>query len=112
MMSRRFLLSALALLALSPCSAWAQAYPAKPIRLIVPFPAGGPADLFARALATGMSADLGQQIVIENRAGAGGLTGVDGAAKSVPDGYTLALASAASLSTIPFMVGKMPFDWQ
>ena len=95
-----------------PPAAFAQTYPAKPIKLIVPFPAGGPADLFARVLGNGMSADLGQQVVIENRAGVGGLTGVDALAKSAPDGYTIGVNGAAALSAIPFMVAKMPFDWQ
>jgi tripartite-type tricarboxylate transporter receptor subunit TctC len=59
-----------------------------------------------------MGADLGQQIVIENRAGVGGMAGVDALAKSAPDGYTIGLNGAAALSAIPFMVSKMPFDWQ
>ena len=84
----------------------------KPIKLIVPFPAGGPADLFARSLGNGLGAELGQQIIIENRAGTGGLAGVDALAKSAPDGYTIGLNGAAALSAIPFMVSKMPFDWQ
>src|SRR5712692_7563674 len=111
-MDRRALIGALTAWSLIPAAAWAQGFPAKPIKLIVPFPAGGPADLFARALGGGMSAELGQQIVIENRAGASGLTGVDALAKSAPDGYTIGLNSAAALSAIPFMVSKMPFDWQ
>jgi tripartite-type tricarboxylate transporter receptor subunit TctC len=98
--------------AFAPATASAQAYPNKPIKLIVPFAAGGAADLFARSLGAGMSAELGQQIVVEPRGGAGGLTGVDALAKSPPDGYTLCLAGAAALSAIPFMVSKMPFDWQ
>ena len=60
----------------------------------------------------GSGAELGQQIVVETRPGAGGLTGVDALAKSAPDGYTICLAGAAALSAIPFMVSKMPFDWQ
>ncbi len=87
-------------------------YPNRPIKLIVTFAAGGAADLFGRALANGMSAELGQQVFVEVHAGAGGLTGVDVAAKSPPDGYTICLAGAAALSAIPFMVAKMPFDWQ
>jgi tripartite-type tricarboxylate transporter receptor subunit TctC len=59
-----------------------------------------------------MTAELGQQVVIENRAGVGGLAGVDALAKSAPDGYTIGLNGAAALSAIPFMVNKMPFDWQ
>jgi tripartite-type tricarboxylate transporter receptor subunit TctC len=95
-----------------PAAVAAQPYPAKPIRLIVPFPAGGPADLFGRALASGLSIELGQQVVIENRAGAGGLAGVEALAKSPPDGYTIGINGAAALSTIPFIITKMPFDWQ
>src|SRR5262245_23800955 len=108
------LLLAAALLLASPWprTAWAQAFPTKPIKLIVPFPAGGPADLFGRALANGLPAELGQQIVIENRAGVGGVSGVDALAKSPPDGYTIGLNGAAALSAIPFMMPKMPFDWQ
>lgn len=98
--------------ALSSPHAWAQPYPSKPIKLIVPFPAGGPADLFARVLGSGMAAELGQQVVIENRAGAGGLSGVDALAKSAPDGYTIGMNGAAALSAIPFMVSRMPFDWR
>ena len=90
----------------------ATSYPNRPIKLIVTFAAGGAADLFGRALANGMSAELGQQVFVEVHAGAGGLTGVDVAAKSPPDGYTICLAGAAALSAIPFMVAKMPFDWQ
>jgi tripartite-type tricarboxylate transporter receptor subunit TctC len=104
--------AALLLASQLPRTAWAQAFPTKPIKLLVPFPAGGPADLFGRALANGLPAELGQQIVIENRAGAGGVAGVDALAKSAPDGYTIGLNGAAALSAIPFMVSKMPFDWQ
>jgi tripartite-type tricarboxylate transporter receptor subunit TctC len=63
-------------------------------------------------LGAALSVELGQQVVVEARAGAGGLTGVDVLAKSPPDGYTLCLAGVAALSAIPFMVAKMPFDWQ
>jgi tripartite-type tricarboxylate transporter receptor subunit TctC len=78
----------------------------------VPFPAGGPSDFFSRILAHGLSAELGQQVVLENRAGAGGVTGVDSVAKSPPDGYTIGLTSGSVLSAIPFMMAKFPFDWQ
>src|SRR5262249_20851174 len=108
--SRRALISALAVAALWPPAARAQAFPHPPIRLIVPFAAGGAADLFGRALANGLSAELGQQVVVEVRAGAGGLTGVDALAKSTPDGYTICLAGAAALSAIPFLTNKTPSD--
>ena len=111
-MNRRTLISTLVAGWLLPVTAFAQGFPVKPIKLIVPFPAGGPADMFARVLGNGMSAELGQQVVIENRAGVGGLAGVDALAKSAPDGYTIGMNGAAALSAIPFMVSKMPFDWQ
>jgi len=98
------------LAALVPAAALAQIYPAKPIRLIVPFPAGGPADIFGRFLAQGMGANLGQSVVIENVSGVGGVLGVDRAAKAAPDGYTLALNSASTVSIAPFSVAKMPYD--
>jgi tripartite-type tricarboxylate transporter receptor subunit TctC len=104
-------LIALMLIAAS-MAAWAQPFPVKPVKLIVPFAAGGSADLLARTLAAGLGAELGQQVIIEVHAGVGGLTGVDSAAKSAPDGYTIGLAGAAALSAIPFMLSKMPFDWQ
>ncbi|MSQ89586.1 MAG: tripartite tricarboxylate transporter substrate binding protein [Betaproteobacteria bacterium] len=108
----RFLKSVLLLLlaAAVPTLAMAQAYPAKPLRLIVPFPAGGPADIFGRFLAQGMSAHLGQAVLIENVSGVGGVLGVERAAKSAPDGYTLALNSASTVAIAPFSVPKMPYD--
>jgi tripartite-type tricarboxylate transporter receptor subunit TctC len=111
-MRRVALAVALAVATLWPMAAPAQPYPNRPLRLIVPFAAGGAADLFGRSIATGLSTELGQQVVVEARGGAGGLTGVDAAAKSAPDGYTLCLAGAAALSAIPFMTARMPFDWQ
>jgi tripartite-type tricarboxylate transporter receptor subunit TctC len=110
-MHRRALVWTLLVGALWPATALAQ-FPDRPIKLIVPFPAGGPADLFARVLGNGMSAQLGQQVVIENRAGVSGLAGVEALARSAPDGYTIGLNSSAALSTMPFMLSKMPFDWQ
>ena len=84
----------------------AQGYPARPIKLVVPFPAGGPADLFSRTLAHGLSGDLGQQVVLENRTGMGGATGIDSVAKSSPDGYTIGLSSGSVLSALPFMTAS------
>lgn len=111
-MNRRTVNALLLAAVLWPTAAWAQGFPTRPIKLIVPFPAGGPADLFARILATGLTTELGQQIVLEHRAGNAGLIGVDATAKSAPDGYTIGLSGSAALSSIPFMVNKMPFDWQ
>jgi tripartite-type tricarboxylate transporter receptor subunit TctC len=103
-------LLAFALAAVLPFAAAAQSYPSKPIRLIIPFPAGGPADIFGRFLSQGMSAQLGQPVVIENVSGVGGVLGVDRAAKSAPDGYTLVLNSSSSVSIAPFSMVKMPYD--
>jgi len=90
-------------------SAFAQAYPSKPIRYIVPFPPGGSSDLIARAIAPKMSERLGQPIVVENRPGAGGMLGVDVVAKAEPDGYIIGLAAAGALSSNVHLYPKMPF---
>ncbi len=95
---------------LLPAAGLAQVFPSKPVRLIVPFPAGGPADIFGRFLAQGMSAQLGQPVVIENISGLSGALGVDRAAKSPPDGYTLAIISSSAASISPFAMVNMPFD--
>jgi len=90
-------------------SVFAQAYPSKPIRYIVPFPPGGSSDLIARAIAPKMSERLGQPIVVENRPGAGGMLGVDVVAKAEPDGYIIGLAAAGALSSNVHLYPKMPF---
>jgi tripartite-type tricarboxylate transporter receptor subunit TctC len=99
-------------LALSPMAqAQTPAWPAaKPIRLIVNFPAGGSPDAVARAVATPLAAALGQSIVVDNRAGAGGIVGADAAAKSPADGYTFLLSSGSAKAIVPFIVPKMPYD--
>jgi tripartite-type tricarboxylate transporter receptor subunit TctC len=88
----------------------AQTYPSKPVRIVVPFPAGGPADIFGRGLAQGMSAELGQPVLVENIGGVGGVLGVDRVAKATPDGYMLALNSASTVSIAPYSLAKMPYD--
>src|SRR4051812_14932886 len=86
--------------ALAAGSTYAQTYPVKPIRMINPFSPGGSLDLVARSLAKSMSAELGQQVVVENKPGAGGSIGIELVAKSPPDGYTL-LAVQTSLAINP-----------
>jgi tripartite-type tricarboxylate transporter receptor subunit TctC len=100
----------LAVVLLAPLLALAQAYPTKPVKLIIPFPAGGPSDIFGRGLAQGMSAELGQQVYVENIAGVGGVLGVDRAVKSPPDGYTVGLNSGSTLSIAPYSFAKLPYD--
>ncbi|HOB66668.1 tripartite tricarboxylate transporter substrate binding protein [Ottowia sp.] len=108
-MKRRTLLS-LAPLALGSPGAWAQAYPAKPIRLLVPFPAGGATDLFARAVSQRLGDKLGQPLVVENRPGAGGALGSDLAAKAPADGYTLLLTTSSTHSIGPSVSTRLPYD--
>jgi len=91
-------------------AAAAQPYPSKPVRLIVGFPAGGPADIFGRALAQGMAGELGQPVVVENISGVGGVLGVERAAKAAPDGYTLCINSASPLVIAPYSLSKIPYD--
>ncbi|HXF67679.1 MAG TPA: tripartite tricarboxylate transporter substrate binding protein [Burkholderiales bacterium] len=94
----------------APGARAAEGYPAKPIRLIVGFAPGGANDLVARAIATRLSARLGQQVIVENRAGAGGNIATELVARAAPDGYTLLLASVASFAMSPALLGKVPFD--
>jgi tripartite-type tricarboxylate transporter receptor subunit TctC len=110
--SRRTLLKAagsLAVLALSPGAALA-AYPERPIRLIVPFAPGGNADIMARLVGEGMAQALGQPVVVENRAGAGGSVGAEQVARAAPDGYTLLTGSNGPLTVNPFVQPKLGYD--
>ena len=100
----------LAIILVLPSLALAQAFPGKPLKLIVPFPAGGPADIFGRGLAHGMQEHLGQPVIVENVGGVGGVLGVDRALKSAPDGYTLGFNSGSTLSIAPYSLSKMPYD--
>ena len=90
--------------------AQAQSWPARPITLYVPFAAGGPSDMFGRILARGLSAELGQQVVVENKGGMGGLTGVSALAKAAPDGYSIGMNATGPSAIAPFMVRNMPFE--
>jgi tripartite-type tricarboxylate transporter receptor subunit TctC len=98
--------------ALASGAALAQAYPSKPVHLIVGFPPGGPADYFGRALAQAMSANLGQQVVVENKSGIGGVLGMDAVAKALPDGYVLGLNNQGSVAMAPFALSSMPYNPQ
>jgi tripartite-type tricarboxylate transporter receptor subunit TctC len=112
-MKRRTLLAAAtAGLATLPIGALAQAYPTKPISVIVPFSAGGPTDALARILGAKMGELLGQQIIIDNVAGAGGTIGVNKAAKANPDGYTLLFAHMGTLAVNIALYKSLPYDSQ
>ena len=102
------LLTGLSLLLL-PALASAQDFPNKPIKLIVPFPAGGPNDIIARVVGQRMSELIKQPVVIDNRGGQGGVLGTDAVAKAAPDGYTIGIVSASSLVINPTME-KVPYD--
>ncbi len=111
MKRRNFTQSLVALPAVAlPLLAQAQSYPSKPIKLIVPFPAGGATDILARALSQKLGEKIGQAVVVENRPGAGGTIGSDAAAKSAPDGYTLLLATSSTHSIGPAINPKIPYD--
>ena len=87
----------------------ADVWPSRPVRVVVPFPPGGPNDIIARLYAPPLSALLGQPVVIENRAGAGGLVGTDAVAKSAPDGYTLVITNGGSLVISPHVSSNVPY---
>jgi tripartite-type tricarboxylate transporter receptor subunit TctC len=108
MMARILRTTAFAL-ALAATAAFAQPYPSKPIRFVVPYPPGGSNDVLSRLTAQAMSPGLGQQVVIENRGGAGGMIGAENVAKSAPDGYSL-LNVQASFTANAAMRTKMPYD--
>ena len=91
-------------------AAHAQDFPTRPIKLIVPFPAGGPADIFARAVSQKMQELLGQPIILDNRSGVGGVTGIDAVAKAEPDGYTIGIGSAGPLAISASLLKSVPFD--
>jgi len=109
-MLRRHVLLAAAFAALSgPALAQAD-YPNRPITLIVPFAAGGPTDVVARIVAEHMSTTLGQRVVVENIAGAGGTTGIDRGAKSRPDGYTIMMGHMGTHGAAPALYPRLPYD--
>ena len=108
-LSRRQLLALLAAGAAAPLAGHAQAFPGKPIRIIVAYPAGGVSDAVARAIGDKLATQLGQPVVIENKAGASGSIGLDAVAKAAPDGHTLGFSAISPLALNPHL-GKSPFD--
>ncbi len=114
MSSRNYwMAAALALAAIVPSTlahAQADTFPSRPIRLVVPFPPGGGADLTARTLAQKMGESMGQPVVVDNRPGANGSLGTDAVAKSAPDGYTILLTDRGALGVNPALYSKLPYD--
>jgi len=97
-------------LAVAPLIALAQTYPDRPIKLVVPYPPGGSTDLLARTIGQKMSDSLGQQIVVENRGGAGGMLGSQLVARAAPDGYTFLLGTGATHGIVKFLSKTVPYD--
>jgi tripartite-type tricarboxylate transporter receptor subunit TctC len=110
MQKRKYLPCVFAVMLAFAGTALAQTYPNRPIRWIVTYPPGGPTDVVARAIGAKLTEAWGQQIVIDNRAGAGGVIGTDLAAKAVPDGYTLLFGTSAGLTINPALSSKLPYD--
>ena len=110
MIATRILLAAVVIAGLNAADAVAQSYPNRPIKLIVPFPAGGPPDTIARLVGNDISARLGQNVVIDNRPGGGATVGTRAAANAEPDGYTLLYGSTTSLSIGPALFKNLDYD--
>ena len=108
--NRRNVLASSLALGLATSGVQAQSWPARPIRIIVPYPPGGSSDIIARAISQALSEALKQPVVVENRAGANGNLGADAVAKSAPDGYTLLLCDTGALAISPSVYTKLPFD--
>ncbi|MEJ7931230.1 tripartite tricarboxylate transporter substrate binding protein [Ramlibacter sp. AN1015] len=111
-MKRRLVLQAATLVAGASASGWtaAQQYPSRPIRLVVPWPPGGVTDIVARVVGEKLQAELGQSVVVENKAGASGFIGTEHVAKAPPDGYTLLLMTTSTHVVAPNLYRKLPYD--
>ena len=109
-MKRILRICMLCIAAVSAGQVLAQAYPSKPIRLVVPFPPGGPTDILGRAIGAKLSEFMGQPVIIDNRGGAGGGIGADNIAKSAPDGYSLLLGTTGTHTINPNLYSKLPYD--
>lgn len=109
----RVSLGLLALLACVPCSvASAQDFPSRPVRFIVPYAPGGSGDIVTRFLANKLAATWGQQTIVENKPGGGGLIGTEAAVRSAPDGYTIYMASDGPVTVAPSLMKSVPYDWK
>src|SRR6478736_404735 len=110
-MQRRSFLSGMgALGATAPAVRAQERYPSRPIKLVIPFPPGGPTDMMGRLYGERLATLFGQPVVIDNKAGAGGVVGADLVAKSKPDGYTLLLGSSSTQVTGPLLMTNAPYD--
>lgn len=107
---RQFMALSFASLCTLPAMTMAQSYPSRPVRMVVAFAAGGPTDVLARIVAAGMTKTLGQQVIVENRAGGGGMIGTKEVAKAQPDGYTILFAGDASLTVQPQLSSNAGYD--
>ena len=110
MRARSAVLLAIIVAAFASTAAESQSYPSRPVRLIVPFPAGGGADIFARLIGKKLGEGLGQPFVADNRAGAAGIIGCELVARAAPDGYTLLMATTGTHTTNPAVYAKLPYD--
>ena len=107
---RRATLAVAVFAAIVPFAVQAQSWPQKPVRLIVPFAAGGPSDALARAFARNLADNIGQPVIVDNRGGGGGAIGIDAVAKAAPDGYTLGFAHTGTTAINPHVMAKHPYD--
>ena len=103
---RRFSLAAIGTLTMAAFGAQAQTFPAKPVTLVVPFAAGGSTDLVARVMGEALRKELGQMVVVDNRAGAGGMLGTEAVSRAKPDGYTIGIATVSTLAVNPVFYDK------
>ncbi len=110
MLKKSVFVIAAAALVLMHLDAPAQGYPSRPVRLVAPFPPGGSTDLLARIVAQKLTEAWGQQVIVENRGGAGGTIGVDYAARSAPDGYTIVMGHIGTFGVNPTLYPKLPYD--
>src|SRR6478735_11352402 len=108
---KKFIPGAIALCVAAAASlAHAQTFPAKPIRIVVAFPPGGPSDYAARVVSLKLTESMGEQVVVDNRPGAGGALGTELVARAAPDGYTLLIGNTGTLAVLPHLQAKIPYD--